>query len=39
MCSYIQRWSIIKNPVEDVSDELAVDDFRPAFAVWTSWKS
>jgi hypothetical protein len=37
--SYIQRWSIIKNPVEDVSDELAVDDFRSAFAVRTSWKS
>jgi hypothetical protein len=25
--SYIQRWSIIKNSVEDVSDELAVDTF------------
>jgi hypothetical protein len=25
--SYIQRWSIIKNSVEDVSDERAVDAF------------
>jgi hypothetical protein len=25
--SYIQRWSIIKNSTEDVSDERAVDDF------------
>jgi hypothetical protein len=27
LCSYIQRWSIIKNFAEDVSDERAVDDF------------
>jgi hypothetical protein len=25
--SYIQRWSIIKNSVEDVSDERAIDAF------------
>jgi hypothetical protein len=25
--SYIQRWSIIKNSIEDVSDERAVDAF------------
>jgi hypothetical protein len=27
LCSYIQRWSIIKNSAEDVSDERAVDAF------------
>jgi hypothetical protein len=27
LCSYIQRWSIIKNTAEDVSDERAVDAF------------
>jgi hypothetical protein len=27
LCSYIHRWSIIKNSVEDVSDERAVDAF------------
>jgi hypothetical protein len=27
LCSYIQRWSIIKNSVEDVFDERAVDAF------------
>jgi hypothetical protein len=27
LCSYIQRWSIIKNSAEDVSDEWAVDAF------------
>jgi hypothetical protein len=27
LCSYIQRWSIIKNLAEDVSDERAVDAF------------
>jgi hypothetical protein len=27
LCSYIQRWSIIKNSVEDISDERAVDAF------------
>jgi hypothetical protein len=27
LCSYIQRWSIIKNSTEDVSDERAVDAF------------
>jgi hypothetical protein len=27
LCSYIQRWSIIKNSAEDVSDEQAVDAF------------
>jgi hypothetical protein len=27
LCSYIQRWSIIKNSVEDVSDERAIDAF------------
>jgi hypothetical protein len=27
ICSFIQRWSIIKNSVEDVSDEWAVDTF------------
>jgi hypothetical protein len=25
--SYIQRWSVIKNSAEDVSDERAIDDF------------
>jgi hypothetical protein len=25
--SYIQRWSVIKNSVEDVSDERAIDAF------------
>jgi hypothetical protein len=27
LCSYIQRWSIIENSAEDVSDEWAVDAF------------
>jgi hypothetical protein len=27
MCSYIQRWSVIKNAAEDVSDERAIDAF------------
>jgi hypothetical protein len=27
LCSYIHRWSIIKNSAEDVSDERAVDAF------------
>jgi hypothetical protein len=27
MCSYIQRWSVIKNSAEDVSDERAIDAF------------
>jgi hypothetical protein len=27
LCSYIQRWSIIKNSAEDVFDERAVDAF------------
>jgi hypothetical protein len=27
ICSYIQRWSIIKNSTEDVSDERAIDAF------------
>jgi hypothetical protein len=27
LCSYIQRWSIIKNSAEDVSDEQTVDAF------------
>jgi hypothetical protein len=27
LCSYIQRWNIIKNSVEDISDERAVDAF------------
>jgi hypothetical protein len=27
LCSYIQWWSIIKNSVQDVSDERAVDAF------------
>jgi hypothetical protein len=27
LCSYIQRWSVIKNSVEDVSDERATDAF------------
>jgi hypothetical protein len=27
LCSYIQRWSIIKNSAEDISDEWAVDAF------------
>jgi hypothetical protein len=27
LCSYIQRWSIIKNSAEEVSDERAVDAF------------
>jgi hypothetical protein len=25
--SYIQRWSVIKNSAEDISDERAIDDF------------
>jgi hypothetical protein len=25
LCSYIQRWSIIKNSAEDISDERAID--------------
>jgi hypothetical protein len=34
--SYIQRWSIVKNSAEDVSDEMVVDAFvyglrRPQF--------
>jgi hypothetical protein len=27
LCSYIQRWSIIKNSAEDVSDEWVIDAF------------
>jgi hypothetical protein len=27
LCSYIQRWSVIKNSAEDVSDERAIDAF------------
>jgi hypothetical protein len=27
LCSYIQRWSIIKNSAEDVSNEQAIDAF------------
>jgi uncharacterized protein YPO0396 len=27
LCSYIQRWSVIKNLAEDVSDERAIDAF------------
>jgi hypothetical protein len=27
ICSYIQRWSVIKNSAEDVSDERAIDAF------------
>jgi hypothetical protein len=27
LCSYIQRWSVIKNSTEDVSDERAIDAF------------
>jgi hypothetical protein len=27
LCSYIQRWSLIKNSAEDVSDERAIDSF------------
>jgi hypothetical protein len=27
LCSYIQRWSVIKNPAEDVFDERAIDAF------------
>jgi hypothetical protein len=27
LCSYIQRWSVIKNSAEDVSDERAIDTF------------
>jgi hypothetical protein len=27
LCSYIQRWSIIKNSAEDVSDEREIDAF------------
>jgi hypothetical protein len=27
LCSYIQRWSIIKNSAKDVSDERAIDAF------------
>jgi hypothetical protein len=38
LCSYIQCWSAIKNSAEDVSDERAIDAFRPAFVVRTSWK-
>jgi hypothetical protein len=29
--SYIQRWSVIKNSAEDVSDERAVDVFESGF--------
>jgi hypothetical protein len=27
LCSYIQRWSVIKNSTEDVSDKRAIDAF------------
>jgi hypothetical protein len=27
LCSYIQRWSIIRNSAEDISDERAIDAF------------
>jgi hypothetical protein len=27
LCSYIQRWSVIKNSAEDISDEQAIDTF------------
>jgi hypothetical protein len=27
LCSYIQRWSIIKNSAEDISNEQAIDAF------------
>jgi hypothetical protein len=27
LCSYIQRWSVIKNSAEDVSDKRAIDAF------------
>jgi hypothetical protein len=27
LCSYIQRWSVIKNSAEDISDERAIDAF------------
>jgi hypothetical protein len=27
LCSYIQRWSVIKNSAKDVSDERAIDAF------------
>jgi hypothetical protein len=27
LCSYIQRWSVIKNLAEDVSDKKAIDAF------------
>jgi hypothetical protein len=39
LCSYIQRWSIIKNSTEDVSNERAVDDFLAGLHRRTSWKS
>jgi hypothetical protein len=31
LCSYIQRWSVIKNSAEDVSDERAIDAFSAGF--------
>jgi hypothetical protein len=34
LCSYIQRWSIIKNSTEDVSDERAVDAFLAGLRRW-----
>jgi hypothetical protein len=36
--SYIQRWSVIKNSAEDVSDERAIDAFSADFVVQTSLK-
>jgi hypothetical protein len=30
LCSYIQRWSVIKNSVEDISDKRAIDAFLAA---------
>jgi hypothetical protein len=38
LCSYIQRWSVIKNSVEDVFDERAIDAIQPDFVVQTSLK-
>jgi hypothetical protein len=32
--SYIQRWSIIKNSAEDISDEWAVDAFSTGLRCW-----
>jgi hypothetical protein len=27
LCSYVQHWSVIKNSIEDISDERVIDAF------------